>query len=70
MPVLAVALDGGYKLAKLKSFWNNLRPSTYRIKFIHLYPAPAGKKEVLHMLSTIQKEIKDQVDTWHRLDRQ
>ncbi len=70
MPVLAVALDGGYKLATLKSFWNNLRSSTYRIKFLHLYPAPAGKKKVLHMLQAIQKEIKDQVDTWHRLERQ
>ena len=70
MPVLAVALDGGYKLAKLKSFRKNLQSATYRIKFLHLYPAPAGKKEVLHMLSTIQKGIKDQVDTWHRQDRQ
>lgn len=64
IPVLSVALDGGYRLSTLRQLLKNLRGAHYRVKPLTLYPAPKGKKEISELLVRIRAEIEEQVREW------
>jgi len=62
--VLSVAVDGGWRISRLHSLMSRLRGTRYRIKPLTLYPAPKGKREILDLLATIEKELAGQVRAW------
>jgi 1-acyl-sn-glycerol-3-phosphate acyltransferase len=64
LPVLSVAVDGGWHVSNLPKLVTRLRGTRYRIKPLTLYPAPAGKREILQLLATIEKELAAQVRAW------
>ncbi len=64
MPVLSVAVDGGYSISKVWRILANLRGTLYRVKPLTLYPAPQGKKATGELLARIQAEISTQVEEW------
>jgi 1-acyl-sn-glycerol-3-phosphate acyltransferase len=64
LPVLSVAVDGGYRISTLIRLVTKLRGTTYRAKPLTLYPAPRGKKEVLELLERVEEEIRTQVNLW------
>ncbi len=66
LPVLSVALDGGYRIATIPRLLLHLRGTTYRVKPLTLYPAPRGKKEIIELLGKLKAEISGQVEEWHR----
>ena len=68
MPVMSVAVDGGYSISKVWKILVNLRGTHYRVKPLTLYPAPRGKKAVVDLLEKMQAEIAEQVDAWRRED--
>lgn len=69
MPVLSVAVDGGYRIATITRLFLNLRGTTFRVKPLTLYPAPHGKKEIIELLGKLKSEISSQVEEWHRAAR-
>jgi 1-acyl-sn-glycerol-3-phosphate acyltransferase len=69
LPVLSVALDGGWKISRAHQLFLNLKKTEYRAKPLTLYPAPRGKREINELLVKIQREIKEQVDAWREDDR-
>jgi 1-acyl-sn-glycerol-3-phosphate acyltransferase len=64
MPVLSVAVDGGYRIASLGRLVTRIRGTVYRAQPLTLYPAPHGKKQILELLETIKEEITVQVRRW------
>ncbi len=64
IPVLSVAVDGGYHLSTLRRLLKNLRGARYRVKPLTLYPIPRGKREISELLVRIQAEIAAQVKVW------
>jgi 1-acyl-sn-glycerol-3-phosphate acyltransferase len=64
IPVLSVAVDGGYRLSTLPRLLSNLRGSHYRVKPLSLYPVPKGKREISELLVSIHAEIEAQVRVW------
>lgn len=66
MPVLSVAVDGGYRISTVPKILLHLRGVRYRVKPLTLYPAPQGKKEIAELLATMKKEITRQVTSWHQ----
>jgi 1-acyl-sn-glycerol-3-phosphate acyltransferase len=64
LPVLSVAVDGGFRISTLPKLLINLRGTRYRVKPLTLYPAPRGKKEITELLERIHGEIAGQVRTW------
>jgi 1-acyl-sn-glycerol-3-phosphate acyltransferase len=68
LPVLSVALDGGYRISRLHQLFLNLRGTEYRSRPLTLYPAPHGKREINEMLEKIQREITEQVEAWREED--
>jgi 1-acyl-sn-glycerol-3-phosphate acyltransferase len=68
LPVLSVAMDGGYKVGKLFQILANLDRTRYRVKALSLHAAPKGKRQILELLSVVEAEIRAQIDQWHRED--
>jgi 1-acyl-sn-glycerol-3-phosphate acyltransferase len=64
IPVLSVAVDGGYHLSTLPRLLTNLRGAHYRVKPLTLYPVPRGKREISELLLKIHTEIDAQVGVW------
>ncbi len=64
LPVLSVALDGGYRISNLTRLVTSLPVTRYRAQPLTLYPPPRGKKEILDLLARIQREITDKVRQW------
>jgi 1-acyl-sn-glycerol-3-phosphate acyltransferase len=64
LPVLSVAVDGGFSISNLPKLLTRLRGTRYRIKPLTLYPAPKGKREMLELLATIEQELGAQVCAW------
>jgi 1-acyl-sn-glycerol-3-phosphate acyltransferase len=64
LPVLSVAVDGGYRISNLVRLFTNLRGTCYKALPLTLYPPPRGKKEVVDLLRRIEKEISAQVHRW------
>jgi hypothetical protein len=69
MPVLSVAVDGGYSISKVWRILTNIRGTHYRVKPLTLYPAPRGKKAIGELLAKMQSEISAQVSEWRTGDR-
>jgi 1-acyl-sn-glycerol-3-phosphate acyltransferase len=69
LPVLSVAVDGGYRISRVHQLFINLRGAEYRTRALTLYPAPHGKREIGEMLEKIEREITDQVAAWREEDR-
>ncbi len=65
MPVLSVAVDGGYRMATLAKVFLHMRGTCYRVRPLTLYPAPAGKREVVTLIARTEEEIRAQVLAWH-----
>jgi 1-acyl-sn-glycerol-3-phosphate acyltransferase len=66
MPVLSVAVDGGYAIATIVRVLLHMRRATFRVKPLTLYPAPHGKREITDLLGKLRSEISDQVMQWRR----
>ncbi|MGA2612263.1 MAG: lysophospholipid acyltransferase family protein [Spirochaetia bacterium] len=64
LPVLSMAVDGGYRIASLGRLLTNIRGTWFRMRPLTLYPAPRGKKEILDLLARIKSEISQQVRLW------
>lgn len=66
LPILSVATNGGYKIAKVKDLAKNLKNTVYRIKFLKLYAYTADRRQILLNLEQSRAEISDQVNQWQQ----
>ncbi len=66
LPVVTVALHGGYRIARLWGLIRHLRDSVYRIRVLSRYPAPRDRKETLALLERAREEITNQVNQWKK----
>jgi len=64
VPVLSVAVDGGFRMSTVPRLFTNMRGARYRVKPLTLYPAPRGKREITDLLARVEAEIAVQVQKW------
>lgn len=57
LPVLAVAIDGGWKVATLRDFLRRFGKEAYVVAIAELYPAPQGKLAMEKMLDDARTKI-------------
>lgn len=69
LPVVSVAVDGGYNIASLTTLFSNLKNAKYYIKTLNIYPFPQGKHAEIELLRTIKAEIEDQLTWWRRSEK-
>ena len=66
LPAVTVAINGGYRISRLKDLVRNLRGCAYRVRLLTLYPPPRGREDVKAMIERAHDEIKGQVEEWTR----
>lgn len=64
LPVVSVAIEGGYSVSTLRQVVTNLEHLRYRVKTMSVYPAPHSKGEVDAVLSSARSEIAEQLAEW------
>jgi 1-acyl-sn-glycerol-3-phosphate acyltransferase len=69
LPVLGVAVDGGYKVATLKDLFLKLKGLVYRVKALKLYQHVTGKQEIQALLDSIHADIDLQLKQWRAQER-
>jgi 1-acyl-sn-glycerol-3-phosphate acyltransferase len=69
LPTLSVAVNGGYRIARLKNLLRNLRGCVYRVRLLSLYPPPARRGDVQLMLQKAHDEIERQVNEWRKSEK-
>lgn len=57
LPVAAIAIDGGWKVATIRGFLRKFGKVPYRVEVVKIYDAPRGKHEIAEMLADAQREI-------------
>lgn len=65
LPVVALAIDGGWRVRNVRGLLQNLAGGRYRVRPAGIYPAPAGKREILDVLARARASISEIVDRWH-----
>ena len=68
LPVLSIALDGGYLFSRLYNVFNISSNIELKAKVLSLYNHPANKTEVDTLLNSIQKELDTQLSIWNKTE--
>ncbi|MBN1797855.1 MAG: 1-acyl-sn-glycerol-3-phosphate acyltransferase [Spirochaetales bacterium] len=66
LPVVAVAVDGGYKISTAKELFTKLKGLLYQVKILKIYPHVKGKHDIQVLLDTIQDDIARQLKKWRK----
>lgn len=69
LPVVSVAIDGGYLVSTLLQFFRSLTHLRYRVKTLSVYPAPRSKAEIDLVLTRAHTEIFAQIAEWRQGSR-
>lgn len=64
LPVLTVALDGGYRVAATKDLTTNLQRMRYHVRALKLFSPPKDKSEINRILRESESLVRDQVTAW------
>lgn len=65
LPVVSVALDGGYHAARADQLLSNLKNLCYRVRILNVHQAPRTKSEITAQVRQCEQEIRRQVEQWH-----
>jgi len=68
MPIVSVAVDGGYRIAGVRGLVRNLPGCTYRVKLLSLYPQTNERSEIKYILENSHREISKQVKQWRKIE--
>lgn len=64
MPVVVIALDGGYKFATLGAFLRKMEDGAFRVKVLKVYDTPRTKTEQIRILDEGKILIEEQLSAW------
>ena len=64
LPVVAAAVEGGYKIQKFMDFFTKLHGLVYRTKILKVYPHVSGKTETQRLIDDIVQTIDRQLIVW------
>lgn len=68
MPIVTVAVDGGYRIADIRGLATNLPGCVYRVKLLSLYPAARQRSRIKEILENSHREISKQVKQWRKTE--
>ena len=69
LPIIAIALDGGYRFSRLNDLTKRMRNTTYRARIVAVYDTPTDKRAVASTLADANERIAEQVERWQAADR-
>jgi 1-acyl-sn-glycerol-3-phosphate acyltransferase len=66
LPILTVAIDGGYRLSKVTNLINLSSSIYYRAKLLSLHPSSDNKEDILRTIQICREEIVAQLEKWKK----
>ena len=70
LPVLAVAVDGGFRVARTKQLATNFHRMRYRVRGLKLFSPPKDKTEINALLRESEALVRKQIAAWREKDRE
>lgn len=67
LPVVACALDGGWRLRDLRKIFMYMKKGSYRAKVLKIYDCPKTKEEATQLLEDARILMQNQIDEWRKL---
>ena len=67
IPIVSIALDGGFNFSNIYSLINESSKFSYKLKVLSVYPKPKDKTEVNNLISKIKIEIDNQLKIWRNI---
>ncbi len=64
LPIISVAIDGGYLFAGARGIVKYLKNGIYRVKILRVYDAPGSKGRISEIIDSCEQEIRAQVQAW------
>ena len=68
LPIVSIAIDGGYILSRLHNFFNITTKKFYKIKLLSVHKNSKDKAEIQNIMENIKSEIDLQLQTWRSGD--
>ncbi len=65
LPIVGVAIDGGYHFASMKNLLKDLKGVTYRIGFVGVFDPGTTKHTIAKAVKSVQDSVTKQIDEWH-----
>jgi len=62
LPVVAIVVDGGWKVATIRSFLRRFGKEPYVAEIVKIYDPPRGKHEVEAMLADARAQIAEHLE--------
>jgi len=66
MPVLCVALDGGYLVSGLSNLLSKMHRVRYKMAVLKLFPSPKGKEDIKNIIDEARNLMERQLEKWHK----
>lgn len=70
LPIVTCALDGGWKIGKITTFFKNLYKGSYRVKVLKVFDPPEDKAGYIQILDESAELMQKQLDYWRSLPAQ
>lgn len=64
LPIMVIAVDGGYTFGKLRQVIRHMRGAVYRIRIIGVLPPAHSRDELSGALKTAEEMVRKQVAIW------
>ncbi|MFA7568193.1 MAG: lysophospholipid acyltransferase family protein [Alkalispirochaeta sp.] len=69
LPMVAVAVDGGWRFARMQDLTRMERGQEVRIAFCNVFPPAQSKRELITQLDTAQQDIERTIKGWREAGR-
>jgi 1-acyl-sn-glycerol-3-phosphate acyltransferase len=64
IPIVVVALDGGWRIRGLKSVMRNLKGSGYKVRIAGVIPAPRDRQEIMAAVARSREMVAEALADW------
>jgi 1-acyl-sn-glycerol-3-phosphate acyltransferase len=69
LPIVGVAIDGGYRFASMQTLIRGLRGITYRVGYVGVFDPGTSKQSIQSAVEQVRSAVVKQIDGWHRIDQ-
>lgn len=66
IPIVAVAIDGGYRFSRLFDLSATAKNAVFRVRIVGVFPVDGDKSSVTNAVHASEDAVRAQIDEWHR----
>ena len=66
LPIVAIAIDGGYRFSRMVDLSATARNATFRVRVVGVFPVGSDKSAITDAVRKSESSVRSQVEAWHR----